>query len=274
MNGTASFDELFGGVLERAYGLSNDALSLLDSLLPDGMTFATMPAASVQRLHLSATVSYRAGLACLQSAETSLAAFSLLRGVVEAWSHTAFIADSGEGGDVRCRALRYERGALREWGGNMHVPPPGIDEEAWKKTHEDNVAEVDRLWRESGCGTSSPRTRGHVDATLRKLAEELSFEWMLPLWRSTSATVHMYGSDFLFEDRGDGTSDLVWAQPRLRATSLSFLGASYSYLTTTAAGVLDTSTIAKPRIAEFHESMRSVVENPVVQTAVAGGFDL
>ena len=273
MSGAAGFDEVFGGLLERAYTLSNEALSLTDSLLPDGMTFATMPEASIQRLHLSATANYRAGLACLQSAETSVGAFSLLRGVLEAWSHIAFIADTTEGGDAQCRALRYERGALKEWEGNIHVPSPGVDADTWKKGHDENAAEIDRLWKESGCGRASSRTRSHVDATLKKLAKELSFGWMIPLWRSTSATVHMYGSDFLFEDCGDGTSDLVWAQPRFRATWLSFLGASYSYLTTTTAGVLDRSASAMPRVAQFHESMRSIVENAALTKAIGGALD-
>jgi len=211
---------------------------------------------------------------CLRSAETSVGAFALLRGLLEAWSHIAFIADSAEGGDARCRALRYERGALKEWEGNIHVPPPGVDNDAWKKAHEENVSEIERLWRESGCGRASARARTHVDATLEKLAKELSFDWMIPLWRSTSATVHMYGSDFLFEDRGDGSSDLVWAQPRFRATWLSFLGASYAYLTTTAAGVLDPSAGAGARVARFHERMRRFAENDAVRTAVAGAFDL
>ena len=274
VNDTAGFDEVFGGLLKQAYTLSDAALTLMDSLLPDGMTFATMPEASVQKLHLSATANYRAGLACLRSAETSVGAFSLLRGVLEAWSHIAFIADGAEGGDARCRALRYERGALKEWEGNIHVPPPGVEKDAWKKAHDENVAEIDRLWRESGCGRASPRMRTHVDATLKKLAKELSFDWMIPLWRSTSATVHMYGADFLFEDRGDGSSDLVWAQPRFRATWLSFLGASYAYLTTTATGVQDPSAAVKARVAQFHESMRSIVENDAVRKAIAGAFDL
>lgn len=274
VSGAVGFREAFGELLERAYALSDEALSFMDSVLPDGMTFATMPEASVHKLHLSATVNYRAGLACLQAAETSLGAFSLLRGILEAWSHIAFIADSAEGGDARCRALRYERGALKEWEGNIHVPPPGVDVEAWKKAHAENVAEVDSLWKKSGCGGVSARTRSHVDATLKELAKELSFNWMIPLWRSTSATVHMYGFDFLFESRGDGTSDLVWAQPRFRATWLSFLGSSYSYLTATAAGVLDPGAKVMPRVREFHESMRSVVESPTVKKAFAGAFDL
>lgn len=274
VNGTAGFDEVFGGLLQEACVLSGEALSLIGSLLPDGMTFATMPAASVQKLHLSATANYRAGLACLRSAETSVGAFALLRGVLEAWSHIAFIADSTEGGDARCRALRYERGALNEWEGNIHVPPPGVDKTVWEKAHDENAAEIERLWRESGCGRASARTRTHVDSTLKKLAKELPFDWMIPLWRSTSAVVHMYGSDFLFEDRSDGSSDLVWAQPRFRATWLSFLGASYAYLTTATAGVLDPSAGARERVARFHERMRSIVENDAVRKAVAGAFDL
>lgn len=274
MSGASGFEEAFGRLLERAYALSGEALSLMDSLLPDGLTFATMPEASVQKLHLSATVNYRAGVACLQAAETSVGAFSLLRGVLEAWSHIAFIASSAEGGCARCRAVRYERGALKEWDGNIHVPPPGVDMEAWKKAHAEKVAEIESLWKESGCGKVSARTRSHVDATLKELAKGLSFDWMIPLWRSTSATVHMYGYDFLFESRGDGTSDLVWAQPRFRATWLSFLGSSYSYLTATAAGILDPHGNAMPRVREFHESIRSVVESPAVKKASGGAFDV
>lgn len=274
VSSAAGFEETFGRLLERAYTLSNEALSLMDSLLPHCMTFATMPAASVQKLHLSATANYRAGLACLQAAETSVGTFSLLRGVLEAWSHIAFIAENAEGGDARCRALRYERGALKEWEGNIHVPPPGVDVEAWEKAHAENVVEIDGLWKKSGCGRASPRTRSHVEATLKKLAKELSFDWMIPLWRSTSATVHMYGFDFLFEDRGDGASDLVWAQPRFRATWLSFLGSSYSYLTATAAGVLYPQANVMPRVREFHESMRSVVESAMLKKAFVGTFDL
>jgi hypothetical protein len=269
----AGFDRLVTDLRERAYALSNDALSIIDSLLPDGMTFATMPEASIQRLHLSATANYRAGLACLHSAETSVGAYSLLRGLLEAWTHIAFIADNAEGGDARCRALRYERGSLKEWEGNIHTPPPGFDEKAWKKAHDENTAEINSLWAAGGCGKASPRTRTHVDGTLKKLAKGSSFGWIIPLWRSTSATVHMYGSDFLFEDRGDGSSDLVWAQPRFRATWLSFLGASYSYLTATAAGVLDPSASAMPKIVQFHESMRSITGDAALRKAIAGVFD-
>lgn len=273
MSGAANFDDVVSGFLERAYALSDEALSLMDPLLPDGMTFATMPEASIQKLHLSATANYRAGLLCLRSAETSVGAYALLRGLLEAWSHIAFIADDAEGGDARCRALRYERGALKEWEGNIHISPPGLDAKKWKKAHDENVAEIEKRWNESGCGKASPRTRAHVDGTLKKLAKKLSFDWIIPLWRSTSATVHMYGYDFFFEDRADGSSDLVRAQPRFRAAWLSFLGSSYSYLTATAAGVVDPSASATPRVAQFHEGMRSIVEDALLKKAIEGAFD-
>lgn len=159
----ANFDDVVSGFLERAYALSDEALSLMDALLPDRMTFVAMPEASIQKLHLSATANYRAGLLCLRSSETSVGAYSLLRGLLEAWSHIAFIADDAEGEDGRCRALRYERGALKEWEGNIHISPPGFDAKTWKKAHDENVAEIEKLWLESGCGKASPRTRTHVD---------------------------------------------------------------------------------------------------------------
>lgn len=83
----------------------------------------------------------------------------------------------------------------------------------------------------------------------------------------------MYGSDFLFEDRADGSSALVWAQPRFRAAWLSFLGSSYSYLTATAAGVVDPNASAMPRATQFHEGMRSIVEDALLKKAIEGAFD-
>jgi hypothetical protein len=273
MSGKGAYDRPSSALLEQAYALSADALSIIDRLLPDGITFATMPAASIHKLHLSGTANYRAGLVCLGSAETSVGAFSLLRGVLEAWSHIAFIADNDEGGDAQCRALRYERGALKEWEGNIHTPPPGFDEKRWVEAHKENAAEVNSLWASHGCGKASPRTRAHVDRTLKKIAKEPSFGWVIPLWRSTSATVHMYGSDFFFESHGDGNSELVWAQPRYRATWLSFLGASYSYLTVTAASLLKPNRAAGQEIAQFHERMRRIIEDTAVKKAISGAFD-
>jgi hypothetical protein len=105
-----------------AYSLSANALTLVESLLPnDNISFETIPEATIWKLHLSATGNYRAGLVCLRQAETSMGAPILLRGILEVWSHIKFIAEGdSENSTVKCRALSYELGAIDEWDGNMN----------------------------------------------------------------------------------------------------------------------------------------------------------
>jgi hypothetical protein len=80
----------------------------------------------------------------------------------------------------------------------------------------------------------------------------------------------MYGVDFAFRDRGDGTSDVVWALPRHRATWLSFLAATYSYLTVAAASIIDPH---EPGITQLHDAMRGLVEDPELRRACNGDYD-
>ena len=134
-------------LLNRAADLSDAALALADSHLPDGMTFATTPQGTIFRLHVAGTATYRSGLVCLRSPETSVGAFSLLRGLLEAWSHVAFIFDPREGGDPRCRALRFERGSMNEWSNSVRVAPPGFDHASWQLSHAEKEQAV-RLVRQ------------------------------------------------------------------------------------------------------------------------------
>ena len=91
-------------------------------------------------------------------------------------------------------------------------------------------------------------------------------EWVDGVWRSTSAATHMYGVEFALTDRGDGTTELVWALSAHRASWLMWFAASYSYLTTTAA------TILRPgarEITDFHDSIGAFLNDPDVRAAVS-----
>jgi hypothetical protein len=77
----------------------------------------------------------------------------------------------------------------------------------------------------------------HAQGTINKLAKQPHMEWIRAAWSTTSATVHMYGVDFMFDSRGD-RSELVWCLSRDRAEWLLYLVAIYTYLTTTAASIL------------------------------------
>lgn len=159
-------ENVFTPLLSHARELSNTAMLLVEHESPGGMTFATMPQATVFKLHVASTATYRSGIVCLQSPETSVAAFSLLRVLLEAWSHIAFIYDPREGGDARCRALRFERGSMDEWANNVRVVPRAFDRVAWQRSHDEKGQEIRRLWEALSCGSARPRTRRHVAQTL------------------------------------------------------------------------------------------------------------
>lgn len=267
-----TIEEVFTPLLNRAADLSYGALSLVDQHLPDEMTFARMPQGTVFKLHVASTATYRSGLVCLRSPETSVGAFSLLRGLLEAWSHITFISDPREGGDPRCRALRFERGLMEEWSNNVRVAPLGFDRVSWQRSHEEKRQEIEGLWKSLGCPTAPPRTRKQVDQTLGRLAKEPTMGWITGVWRSTSAAVHMYGADFAFDSRGDGHSDLVWALPRFRATWLGFLVAAYSYLTTTSIGILASGQVPVDA-HRFHDEVRTLIDDEAMKRMLSGYYD-
>ena len=267
-----TIEEVFTPLLNRAADLSDSALSLVDQHLPDEMTFARMPQGTVFKLHIASTATYRSGLVCLRSPETSVGAFSLLRGLLEAWSHIAFISDPCEEGDPRCRALRFERGLMDEWSDNVRVAPPGFDRVSWQRSHEEKRQEIEGLWKSLGCPTAPPRTRKQVSQTLGRLAKEPTMDWITAVWRATSATVHMYGADFAFDSRIDGRSDLVWALPRFRATWLGFLVAAYSHLTTTSISILAPGEVPVD-VRRFHDEARTLIEDEAMQRMLRGYYD-
>ena len=217
-----SFEQSLPTLIGRANEFADRGLALIGGLRAEQMTGVTLPDTTVWKLHLVATINYRAGLVCLRQAETSLGAFTLLRGLLEAWAHLAFIQDNAAGGDARCRALRFERGVSREWANDVRVAPPGFDQAAWQAWHAAYDRELDDLWRQLGCRGQN-RTQSQAATTLAGLSSQPAMEWVDGVWRSTSAATHMYGVEFALADRGDGTTELVWALPAHRASWLMWL---------------------------------------------------
>ena len=239
MDEQARFESVLDTALHRGLGLSETALQLIQSLMPAGCTFGTMPHASVYRLHVFATTSYRGALTCLRWPETSLSTPILLRALLETWSHIEFIGNDQEGGDVRCRALRYERGVLRSWSDIARGHLAWLDMSEWEGQHEEYARGIDALWQEFGCGNAAARTNKHAQATLRTLARrDPHMRWVMPAWASASAIAHGLSSDIPFRSDGTGTSDLVWARPAGRLAWLGFLIATYDFATASAAAAL------------------------------------
>jgi len=255
-------------LIGRATDLCDAGMELIDSLRAENGTGATMPESTLVRLHFAASSTYRSALLCLWMPETSLAAYGLTRGLLEIWAHLAFIADDASGGDARCRALRYERGALAEWSATMKKAPDSYDRDTWQVRHDERQRDVDALWDEFCC-KGSPRTRSHVKSTLDSLSKQPTMGWIPGVWSASSAATHAYGVDFTLHSR-DGTTELVWALASQRATWLAFAVASFDYLTVTAANLLGEG---EPRINIFQQAARGLLEDEMLGRVARREFD-
>lgn len=223
-------------LIARAVDFARAGMALIDELRSAGESAVTLPEWTVVRLHFVAASTFHSGLLCLWMPETSLAASGLIRGLLEVWSHLIFISDDTEGGDARCRALRYERGALREWTDTVLKAPGYLDTASWQANHDERQRDFDKMWKEFGC-KGQLRTRSQVFATLAAVAKEPTMEWIPGVWSASSASNHAYGVDFMLDARGTNTR-LVWALPSQRASWLALLVAAYDYLTVTGATIL------------------------------------
>ena len=256
----ASFFEALNDELSpfiaKGVDLCHAGMSLIDELRSEDRTVATLPESTVLRLHLVAVSTFQSGLLCLWMPETSLASYGLIRGLLEAWAHLIFISDDTQGGDARCRALRYERGSLGEWSDTVLKGRGYRDMAEWQERHGDRKRNIEQMWKDCGC-TGKPRIRKHVFATLQAKATEPTMGWIPVVWSASSASTHGYGVDFLLHSRGDKTS-LVWASQSQRATWFVYLAAAYGYLTMAGAEIL---AGADQRIDSFRDTARTLLED-------------
>ncbi len=266
-------DEL-APLIARGFDLCHAGMALIDELRSEDGTGATLPESTVVRLHFVAASTFQSGLLCLWMPETSLASYGLIRGLLEVWSHLIFISDdseggdAGEGGDARCRALRYELGALSEWGDAALKVPDYLHPAGRQERHDERKRDIEQMWKECGC-TGKPRKRGHVAATLSVMAKELSMEWIPGVWSASSASTHAYGVDFLLDTHGIETR-LVWALSSQRASWFAFLVAAYDYLTVTGATIL---AKGDKRIHAFHATGEALLKDDRLARIARGEFD-
>jgi len=254
-------------LIARAVDLGHAGMALIDELRTEEGTGATLPESTVVRLHFAAASTFQSGLLCLWMPETSLASYGLIRGLLEVWSHLIFISDDSQGGDARCRALRYERGALREWSDTVLKAPGYLDTAEWQRRHDERTRDIEQMWKECGC-TGQPRTRRHVAATLSVMAKAPSMEWIPGVWSASSASTHAYGVDFLLDTHGIETR-LVWAVSSQRASWFAFLVAAYDYVTVTGATIL---AKGDKRIHAFHATGEALLKDDHLARIARGEF--
>lgn len=265
----SEFERLLPPYLDQAGALSDQGLALIDQLLPEHIDGAAMPEATVFRLHLVSTANFRSGLVCLVAPETSLAASTLLRGLLEPWSHLSFIKDDGKPEDGRCRALRLERGIMKEWEDNARGMAEGPYRDEWFKQFNENKREAEALWNEFGCRGAN-RAQANSRQTLKQITKQARMEWVDGAFQSSSAVTHMYGVEYALTSLGNGVSELVWALASHRAMWLRLLTSAYGYVTTTAAEIVRPGVHAT---IEFNEVVRAIAESPALREASEGAFD-
>jgi hypothetical protein len=253
----SDFEAMLDRLIGKAADISHAGFRLIDSHLPEGFSRDRVPESTVYRLHIVATSAFRSGLICVKAPETALTALGLLRGLLEAWAHLEFIRNSDYGGDPACRALRFERGIHKEWGNAVDLAS-GPDLSEIKDAHAEHLRALDQIWRDHGC-KGRERTQGNVAETItEKLAKQPFMEWLPQMWKVTSASLHMLGSDYLFES-SDGESWLVWAPDVQRALWFRFNVATYVYLTWTAASILGAEDAV---LQAFQGSGREIIMDP------------
>lgn len=258
---SGAFEPDFAAILDGAASFGEIVHGAVASLHPPDVSLAQMPESTAWRLHLTATASYQASIQCLRARHSSLGGYIVLRGLLEAWSHLDFIADDSQGGSSALRAIRYELGAHQEWEDSAHDAPDGHPSPL---IAQDNHEVMLRLWAEKG-GEGNPALRGrkHVQATLTAVAAREDLDWLRGLYRSTSATAHMFGVNFLLQSQGDATA-VVWATPAQRCSWLAEATACFDYLSRTAVGLMGGEDIEEMRVA-FNQGAHAIVDDPVMR---------
>jgi hypothetical protein len=258
---SGGFESDFSTVLDRAANYGETVHSAVASLHPPDVSLDQMPASTAWRLHLTATAGYEASIQCFRTRYSSLGGYIILRGLLEAWAHLDFIADDSQGGSPALRAIRYELGVHQEWEDSAHDAPGGHPSPL---IAQDNYDVMLKLWQESGgVGNPTLRTRKHVQPTLTNIAARQNLDWLRGLYRSTSATAHMFGVNFLLQSQGNTTA-VVWAIPAQRSSWLVWVTVCFEHLSRTAVELMGGAEIEEMKIA-FNHGAHAIVDDPTVR---------
>ena len=259
------FEDRFSQLLTTAQNTVGHAnLALEQVLLPEEVRPTSMPQIPVWRLHLGATSTFLGIIQCLRTRFSSLAALSLLRGLIEAWTHLYFIADESEAGTPALRAIRFEAGVLSEWASVDKKMRPEINYDEITKHNRELIV---GLWTANG-GKGEPRRRTYSDVnpTLIKMAKSPQLERLGLLHSSSSVAVHMSASDFLLETSVTGVR-VVWASPGRRCAWLQLAIMCFDYLTLSAL-----SSVSSPEndevIQELHARWQEIYNDSLLVNAV------
>ncbi len=240
-------------------------MALQENLLQNVHRYS-MPEIPVWRLHLVATSTFLAIIQCLKKRVSSLGALSLLRGMIEAWTHVFFIADNSESGTPAHRAIRFESGVLSEWASIQKRMNPDVD---YEQIMAHNHQGIMKLWIANG-GQNDParRTYKHVNQTIEKMAKNPELASLGIIHASSSVAVHVSSADFLLESNEFGVT-VVWTSDARRFAWLQLAIVCFDYLTTSA--LLSVPSPGNETvIPELHTRWQAIYNDPLLVSAVAG----
>jgi len=266
------FEERFSKVLDEAVSeIGRSNLAIQETLLQDVSRYS-MPEIPVWRLHLGATSTFLGIIQCLKTRQSSLGAFSLLRGLLEAWAHLFFIADMAEPDTPALRAIRFEAGVLSEWASIRKKMSPELD---YAKLSARNHEGIMKLWSAHN-GKAEPRRRTYknVNQTLHKMANTKELESLGIIHASSSVAVHASAADFLLETSVLG-AEVIWASEARRCAWLQLAIVSFDYLTISAISSVPREANAKI-CKELHERWQTIYNDPLLVSSVAaeGGSEM
>ena len=244
--------------------VGRSSLALQDTLLPNVHRYS-MPEIPVWRIHLTATSTFLGIIQCLRTRPSSLSALSLLRGLIEAWTHLYFIADDSERDTPSLRAIRFEAGVLHEWASVKKKMNPELD---YQEIRRKNDIGIMKLWTANG-GTNQPRRRTHTDVTptLKTMAKFPPLQQLGTIHASSSIAVHMAAADFLLESSDFGVS-VTWASDARRCAWLQLAVMCFDNLTMCALSSTS-SDGSEAVILDLSRRWRAIYNNELLVSAVA-----
>jgi hypothetical protein len=226
----------------------------------------SMPQIAIWRLHLSATATFLAILQCLKTRYSSLGAFSLIRGLVESWSHLYFIDDSSNELDAKSRAISIESGILHESIDLDSKLQPDLDRAERLRTIDEQVR---RLANANDLDeVPKKRTYAHVSQTLKKMAEGGELRQPGLLYAASSSAVHMLASDFLIQVAPTEVS-VTWVSDGRRCAWLQLAIMCFDHLTMTSLRATP-AVVDDADILDLHSRWMALYNDKFLVDIVAG----
>ncbi|MEA2635229.1 MAG: hypothetical protein QOH92_1996 [Chloroflexota bacterium] len=183
------------------------------------------PGATLIHLERWAAIQFAGGLLMLTRPQVANASITLLRGVLEAYSHVWWIRQGTPTGadSQRCRALCYEHSIARELSDAVTNAPKEVTTPEAAPEAKRRVANLEKLMQSLGCECKG-RDYTDVMPTFREIAKSENVTWLPEMVRATRMTSHQAQRDRIMRYADDGAIEVGGpATPFERSVLLEWL---------------------------------------------------